>query len=173
MLDIPNDHSSAPGHGVPAQDDARTAARGTAVRVLVAHPAPATRRNISRMLDGATPFVVCAAVASVEGVRAAITQSSPDAFVIDTTIEGGGVVAAKAVIEANPGVPVVMTTVVESRVEMVDALLAGASAYLLRPLDRESLRGALLAALRGQVVVPRHLAPVLTKQPRPDRSVCR
>ena len=70
---------------------------------------------------------------------------------------GGGIAAASAVIRELPETAVVMLTVSEEDDDLFDALGAGASGYLLKGDDPQSIGNALRRVLAGEAAVPPHL----------------
>ena len=126
-------------------------------RVLVAEP-------------GEHGHPVCAAVEQdprlelvgcVEHAAAAValaTESVPDTLVVDEDLAGGGIAAAVEIGARLPGMPLVVAA--DAGEEMlVDALAAGASAYVSRLAPSAELAQTILEVAEGEVVLSRRQVP--------------
>jgi DNA-binding NarL/FixJ family response regulator len=79
-------------------------------------------------------------------------------------LTGGGNRAATEILRALPGTRVVMLSASSADVDMFEALLAGASGYLLKDSDAERLPFALRGVLRGEAALPRMLTARLIEE---------
>jgi two-component system, NarL family, nitrate/nitrite response regulator NarL len=135
------------------------------VRVLVADDHPPTRRGVRQTLEQ-QGFLVCAEAASAEGAVEAALRERPDVCLLDVGMPGGGIRAAGEIAARLPATTIVMLTVSDDEDDLLDALRAGASGYLLKDMDTEQLPVALWAALRGEAALPRRLATNLVRELR-------
>jgi two-component system, NarL family, nitrate/nitrite response regulator NarL len=104
-----------------------------------------------------------------DAVRIA-TEERPDILLLDVSIPGGGIEAARSIAQVCPVVKVIMLTVSENKDDVSMALDAGAKAYVLKGTSGQELVDAMLAVSRGESYVApglalRLLAPVVRQEP--------
>jgi DNA-binding NarL/FixJ family response regulator len=74
----------------------------------------------------------------------------PDVLLMDIELPGmDGTEAVRRIRELAPAVPVIMLTVHETRERVFQAVVAGASGYLLKSADRDEILGAVRQVLAG------------------------
>jgi DNA-binding NarL/FixJ family response regulator len=124
------------------------------IRVLLVDDHPVVRTGLAGMLDAEPDIeVVGAASGGEEAVRLAV-ERSPDIVLMDLRMpEGDGVSATAAVLAAVPTARVVVLTTYESDADIMRAIEAGATDYLLKDATGEQLVGAVRAAVRGETVL--------------------
>lgn len=124
------------------------------IRVLLVDDHTLFRSGVKALLQRQEDFeVVGEAPDSLEGVRRAAALS-PDVVLLDLHMPGiSGKDAVKLFLEAAPSSRVVMLTVSENADDLIDALRAGASGYLLKNIETETLLQSLRAAVAGEPVV--------------------
>jgi len=126
----------------------------TKIRILVVDDHTLFRRGLTALLqrDGQFEVVGDAADASQAQRRAAELQ--PDLILLDNHLPGvSGVDALPALIEAVPGVRVLMLTVSEDECDLSAALRGGACGYLLKTIEGDALSAAIRRVMRGEHVV--------------------
>ncbi|HSL63620.1 MAG TPA: response regulator transcription factor, partial [Gaiellaceae bacterium] len=101
-------------------------------RVLLADDHPPTREDIRRTLESDGRFEVCAVAADAAGAVDAATRERPDLCVLDIRMPGNGIAAAWEITARLPETKVVMLTVSRDDDDLLAALRAGASGYLLK-----------------------------------------
>ena len=85
----------------------------------------------------------------------------PDVVLMDIQMPGtDGIAATRAIVRDVPGTRVVMLTTFDRSQLVYDALVAGASGFLLKDLPREQLVGGVRAVARGEEL----LAPRITRR---------
>lgn len=98
-----------------------------------------------------------------------VSQLEPDVVLIDIRMPGmNGIEATQRIKEARPATAVVILTMYDSPMYVLEALRIGASGYLVKSLSRELLCHAVNAAAEGGTTVgsgllrdaPRRLMPV-------------
>jgi DNA-binding NarL/FixJ family response regulator len=134
---------------------------GPSVRVVLADDHPPTRMGVRLALagDGFEVEEAADAATAVELVR----RLRPDVCLLDITMPGGGIDAARQIAQHAPETAVVMLTVSSDDQNLFDALQAGAVGYLLKTTDPERLPHALRGVLRGEAALPRTLAARVLK----------
>ncbi len=104
-----------------------------------------------------------------DGVEAlAMAESNqPDVILMDLRMPGlGGAAAIRALAERNVQARVLVLTTYDTDIDVVPALEAGATGYLLKDTPREELVRAIHAAARGEAVLAPSVATRLVTQLR-------
>ncbi|MGI8730635.1 MAG: response regulator, partial [Solirubrobacteraceae bacterium] len=99
-----------------------------------------------------------------EAVRRA-AELRPDVVVMDVNMPGmSGIEATRAVLDASPASAVLMLTISDSEDDVLDAVLAGASGYLLKEATLEEIVSAIRATGAGQSsIAPRVASGLLAR----------
>ena len=87
----------------------------------------------------------------------AAVRERPDVCLLDIHMPGNGIRAARKIAGQLPHAAIVMLTVSRDDADLFDALMAGASGYLLKDMDPNRLAEALHGVVRGEAALPRHL----------------
>jgi len=129
------------------------------VRLLIVDDHPIVRAGFEGMLAGTPDLeVVGEAENGQEAVRLA-ERLQPDVVLMDLRMPMiDGVEATRRIKEENPRVNVLVLTTYDSDADILRAIEAGATGYLLKDTPREELFRAIRAAARGEPV----LAPSVT-----------
>ncbi len=134
----------------------------TPVTVLIADDQHLVRTGLRMIIDAADGLdVIGEAVDGAEAVRVAV-QLRPDVVLMDIQMPTMGGIEATRRIMAGPAPRpriAVLTTFSQSEI-VYDALVAGASGFLLKDMPSVQLIGAIRAIARGEEL----LAPALTRQ---------
>jgi len=128
----------------------------TRVRVLLADAHSATLAGL-RMALAAGPFDVVAEVDSADAAVEAANRELPDVCVLDADMPGGAVYATVDILRVHPAAAVVVMASERRDETMLDVVRAGAVGYLLKDMDPERLRFALLGVTQGEAALPRVL----------------
>jgi DNA-binding NarL/FixJ family response regulator len=128
------------------------------IRLMIADDHPVVREGLKGMLAGEPDMqVVGEAGSGTEAVVVARAQR-PDVILMDLRMPDGDGVAATTAIRADPGAPaVIVLTTYDTDADILRAVEAGASWYLLKDTPRADLVRAIRAASAGETV----LAPVV------------
>jgi DNA-binding NarL/FixJ family response regulator len=141
------------------------------IRLLIVDDHPVVRDGLRGMFSGTSEFeVVGEATSGVEAVVAA-ELLGPDVILMDLRMPGGdGPTAIREL--AHRGLParVLVLTTYDSDNDVVPAIQAGATGYLLKDSPREELFRAVRAAYRGESVVSPAVAARLMNQLRTPQS---
>jgi DNA-binding NarL/FixJ family response regulator len=138
-----------------------------AIRLLIVDDHPVVRDGLRGMFAGETDFDVVGeaadgaeAVTRAEGLR-------PDVILMDLRMPGlEGVSAIRMLADRGIGSHVLVLTTYETDREVLDAIDAGATGYLLKDAPRDELFRAVRAAARGEAVLSPSVATRLVSQVR-------
>ncbi|MEU8180093.1 response regulator transcription factor [Micromonospora sp. NPDC049044] len=137
------------------------------IRIVLVDDHPVVRLGLRGMLDAEADLTVVGEASSgPEGVEVAAEQR-PDIVLMDLRMPGGdGVEATGRILTRAPGVRVVVLTTYESDRDILRAIEAGASGYLLKDASPTELAEAIRAASRGETVLAPSVASTLVRQVR-------
>ena len=137
------------------------------VRVLIADDHPVVRSGLRQMLETAGDIeVVAEATTGTEAVREA-SRHLPDVVLMDLRMpDGDGVAATSEIRRRHPGVHVLVVTTYDTDADILAAVDAGATGYLLKDARREELHNAVRAAARGETTLAPQVAARVLDQVR-------
>ena len=98
-----------------------------------------------------------AEVATADAAVAEAIALHPDLCLLDLYMPGGGIDATRRIHDEVPETKIVVLTVSTSDDDVFEAMVAGASGYLLKNTSAERLPAALLGILGGEAALPRAL----------------
>ena len=124
------------------------------IRVLLVDDHALFRGGVKALLQRHDDFeVLDEAGDGLEGIKRA-RSLKPDVVLLDLHMPGiSGLEAVKVINEEIPGVRVLMLTVSEDAQDLMEALRAGASGYLLKNIETDALLDAIRRAAEGDSVV--------------------
>jgi two-component system, NarL family, nitrate/nitrite response regulator NarL len=128
----------------------------TAPTVVIADDHPVIRLGV-RMALTRGGFDVVAEAADCDGAVSAVLRERPDVCLLDISMPGGGIEAARRLAEVAPSTSVVMLTVSENPDDVLAALRARAVGYLPKDMSPDRLSAALCGVLKGEPALPRAL----------------
>lgn len=124
------------------------------VAVLIADDHPVVREGLRGMLAAEPAIDVVAEAASGDEAVVMAKRHRPDVVLMDLRMPGGdGVQATAGIVAALPGTRVVVLTTYETDADIVRAVEAGATGYLLKDTPLQDLVAAIRAAARGETVL--------------------
>jgi len=129
----------------------------TKIRVVVVDDHPIFRDGLVRTLEENDIKVVGQAVTAEEAIHQANTLL-PDILLLDLCIPGGGLVCAKTVAEANPGIKILILTGSEDELDLLNSLKAGARGYVLKGVSGNELISIIKSVEAGNIYVSPSLA---------------
>ncbi len=139
------------------------------VRVLVVDDHPVVRAGLRGMLSGDPEIEVVGEASSGAEALVLIERDRPEVVLMDLRMPGmDGVAATAAIGERFPGVRVLIVTTYDTDTDILRAVEAGATGYLLKDTPRDQLTAAVHAAARGETVLaPRVAAKLVTRMRAP------
>ena len=137
------------------------------IRILLVDDHPVVRHGLRGMLENESGLAVVGEAGSgAEGLELALTEQ-PDIVLMDLRMPGGdGVEATGRILARLPATKVVVLTTYESDRDILRAIEAGASGYLLKDASPAELADAVRAAARGETVLAPSVASTLIRQVR-------
>jgi DNA-binding NarL/FixJ family response regulator len=137
------------------------------IKILMADDHPVVRAGIRGMLETQPDFEV---IAEAENGREALDQTSkhkPDVVLLDLRMpEMDGVEAIGKIKENHPDIHILVLTTYDTDADIVRAVEAGATGYLLKDAPREELFRAVRATARGETVLAPPVAARLMSKVR-------
>jgi DNA-binding NarL/FixJ family response regulator len=145
---------------------------GEPIRLLIVDDHPVVRDGLRGMLANDPGLAVVGEASDGAEALALVESLQPDVVLMDLRMPGmGGAAAIKALAERGSEARVLVLTTYDSDTDVVLAIEAGATGYLLKDSPREELLRAIRAAARGEAVLAPSVATRLVSQlraPAPD-----
>lgn len=137
------------------------------IRVLVVDDHPVVRGGVVGLLSGEPDIeVVAEASDGDEAVRLA-AQHTPDVVLMDLRMPGtDGVSATERIRSADPSIRVLVFTTYETDENILGAIEAGASGYLLKASPADELLAGIRAVASGETVLGPSVAARLVSRVR-------
>jgi DNA-binding NarL/FixJ family response regulator len=128
------------------------------IRVVVADDHPLFREGVVTSLRSNPDIEVVGQAEDAAGALRVVREELPDLVLLDVTMPGGGVSAAAQIASTCPATRIVMLTVSEDEDDLLSAMKAGASGYVLKGVSASDLARVVRAVSAGEVYVAPSLA---------------
>lgn len=128
------------------------------IRVAIVDDHPIFREGVAFTIRSSQNFDIVAEGASAEDAIRIAQEHLPDVILLDVSMPGGGIEAARAISADCPVVKVIMLTVSEHEEDVTKALEAGANGYILKGTSGTDLLTTLQSVSRGESYVSPGLA---------------
>ena len=123
---------------------------GMAISVAVVEDDARVRKSLAGIIRRAPECVCAGEYASGEEALPGILATKPNVVVMDINLPGmSGVECTRQIAEYNPHPQIIMLTVYQDADTIFEALSAGASGYLLKPVRADELLAALKDVFAG------------------------
>lgn len=146
---------------------------GDTIRVLVVDDHPIVREGIVSIVASAPGLEVVGQAANGEEALERLETLHPDVVLMDLRMPiMDGVTATARIHATHPRVTVVVLTTYETDEDILSAIEAGATGYLLKAAPKEELIAGVRAAADGQVALAPGVAAMLVSRvqaPAPTR----
>ena len=137
------------------------------IRILLADDHPVVRDGLRGMLAGEDGFCVVGEAASGAEAVAVCDRERPDVVLMDLQMpEMDGATATAEITARFPETRVLVLTTYDTDADILRAVEAGATGYLLKDTPRERLFPAIQAAARGETVLAPAVATRLVSRMR-------
>lgn len=141
------------------------------IRVLVVDDHPVVRDGLRGMLDGQSDLQVVGEAANGLEAITEVDRCGPDVVLMDLRMPVlDGVAAIQRLAHSHPELRVLVLTTYDEDHEIVRAVEAGATGYLLKDTPREDLFRAVRSAARGEPVLAPSVAARLLGRIRAPQS---
>ncbi len=131
------------------------------IKVLLVDDQAMVRAGLRMILDSEPDIEVCCEVEEGERAAAAVTEHRPDIVLMDIRMPGmDGLAATEEVLAADPDTKVVILTTFDLDEYVYGALKAGASGFLLKSADGDTLVDSVRIIAGGEAL----LAPEVTRR---------
>ncbi|MCY1145655.1 response regulator transcription factor [Actinoplanes sp. Pm04-4] len=129
------------------------------IRVLVVDDHPMFRDGLRQLLEGDDEFQVVGEAADGHEALAVLESRPADVVVMDLHMPRmDGVTTIEHLRTSAPHTRVLVLSTYDTDADVVPAMTAGATGYLLKDVSREELRDGIRAAARGETVLSRSAA---------------
>lgn len=137
------------------------------IRVVVVDDHPVVRQGIIGVLADEPDFDVVGEAADGSAAESVTRATRPDVVLMDLRMPGvGGAAATRHIVEELPATRVLVLTSYESDDEILSAIEAGASGYLLKAAPAEEIFEAIRRVHAGEVALAPRVAARLVQQTR-------
>lgn len=138
------------------------------IRIALVDDHPLLREGVGNTLAAEADFEVAGQGANADDALRLASELLPDLILLDVSMEGGGINAARSIAAACPIVKIVMLTVSEDEEDVLAALKAGARGYVLKGVSGPQLVSIVRAVHAGEPYVSPALAASLLTEMRED-----
>jgi two-component system, NarL family, nitrate/nitrite response regulator NarL len=142
------------------------------IRFAVIDDHPVVRRGVVDTLEEEADFEVVAVGATAADALRAAREKRPDVVLLDVTMPGGGLEAARAINNFRPDIKVIMLTIREDHATVRAALKAGARGYITKGVDAVDLIASVRKVVGGDSYVsPELAARLFAENEKPKNAV--
>jgi DNA-binding NarL/FixJ family response regulator len=159
-----SDIDGGPDGDLPLNPRARQMVQRSSIRVLIASAQPIVRHGLRALLTAEADLDV---IAEVDDGTSAVTlaqQLRPDVVLVDLLLPGiDGISATRLIRAETPSSQVVIITGVDEDAPAIEAIRAGASAYLPKEARTDLMLRTIRGASAGQVALPAYAVSRLVR----------
>jgi DNA-binding NarL/FixJ family response regulator len=134
------------------------------LRVVVVDDHPLFRQGVALTLGAAAGVEVVGEGASADDAIRLAGELRPDVALVDVTMPGRGLAAARRITSSCPETKVIMLTVSEAEDDVTEALKGGARGYILKGVSAAELVEIVRAVARGEGYISPALAASMLAQ---------
>ena len=109
------------------------------INIVVIDDHPLLREGVSSTLQAADRLEVVGEGGNYGDALRLVHEAMPDIILLDISMPGGGVEAARDIHDALPAIKIIMLTASEDEKDVISALQAGANAYILKGIGGKEL----------------------------------
>lgn len=140
------------------------------ISILIVDDHPVVREGVAGMLAGQPGFEVVGQAADGQTAVALHARLSPDVTLMDLRMEGmDGVAAIEAIKKHTPDACILVLTTYDSDSDILRAIEAGATGYLLKDTPRDDLFRGIRTVAQGQsVLAPTVVTKLMSQMRQPE-----
>ncbi len=132
------------------------------IRILIADDHPLFREGVATTLNNLPEFQIVGQAETAAETLTLVATLLPDVVLLDINLPGeSGISAAKDISSAYPVVNIIMLTASEDEDDLLNALKAGASGYIIKGVYAKELASAVLSVVEGGTYISKGLASAL------------
>ncbi|MGG5259093.1 response regulator [Phycicoccus avicenniae] len=137
-----------------------------AVRVVLVDDHPVVRAGLRALIDSQSDLEVVGDADGVDAAERVVRREAPDVVLMDLNLGAGpGGVEVTAVLRSLPSPPrVLVLTTYDTESDILAALDAGATGYLLKDAPPQELFAGIRATARGETVLAPSVAATLVRR---------
>jgi DNA-binding NarL/FixJ family response regulator len=125
-----------------------------AVRVFIADDQTLFRAGLARLLNEDPRVEVVGQAADGADAAKLVAKQKPDVVLMDLKMpKTDGIEATRQILEADPGIKVLILTTFETDSQVIQALKAGASGYVLKDSSADAIVSSIVAVMSGEKVM--------------------
>jgi DNA-binding NarL/FixJ family response regulator len=137
-------------------------------RVVLVDDHPVYREGLARLLSQSGVEVVAQAGNGPDALSI-VEEAAPDVVVMDLNMPGmSGVDVTRKLVERNPASRILVVSVSAQEEDVTEAILAGASGYVLKDGPVEEVVAGIHAAANGESLISPRIATMLLRRMRLD-----
>jgi DNA-binding NarL/FixJ family response regulator len=137
------------------------------IRILIVDDHPVVRAGLAGMLGNEAIFEVVGEATDGAVAVEKVEQLDPDVILMDLKMPGmDGVTAIREIKHIRPNQAILVLTTYDSDADLLPAIEAGATGYLLKDAPRNELFEAIRATARGETIVAPNIAARLFSRMR-------
>jgi DNA-binding NarL/FixJ family response regulator len=138
------------------------------LRVVLVDDHPVYREGLARLLSQSGVEVVAQAGNGPDALSI-VEEAAPDVVVMDLNMPGmSGVDVTRKLVQRNPASKVLVVSVSAQEEDVTEAILAGASGYVLKDGPVEEVVAGIQAAANGESLISPRIATMLLRKMRLD-----
>lgn len=134
-------------------------------QIMVFDDHPILREGVVNILKSQQDFEIIGEGSSYSDAVELSGNHNPDIVLLDVSMPGGGIEAARDIHAALPAVKIIMLTASECDKDVMTALQVGASAYILKGIGGVELISIIRKVSRGETYITPSLASAILGQP--------
>lgn len=128
------------------------------IGIVVADDHPLLRGGVIQTLQSHKNMDVLAEAGTADEAVQKVSDCRPDIALLDISMPGSGIEAARRISALSPAPRIVMLTVSEAEDDIIAAIKAGAHGYVLKGVGAEELTTVIQNVHQGQSYIPPALA---------------
>lgn len=141
------------------------------IRIAVVDDHPILREGVIGVLSHQKDFEIVGEGASAEDALRIASETHPDLLLLDISMPGGGLEAARRILDTHPGIKTIMLTVSEREEDLNRAMQIGVHGYVLKGITGSDLVATIRAVSRGETyITPQFAARLLSNMRRTGHS---
>jgi two-component system, NarL family, nitrate/nitrite response regulator NarL len=134
------------------------------ISLVIVDDHPLFRDGVAAALQNEADLNVLAQGENASEALELAKKHLPDIILLDITMPGGGIEAARAITAACPVTKIIMLTFSEEEDDVLAALKAGAKAYVLKGVGSRDLKNIIRSVNDGQVYITPTLAAGMLRE---------